>query len=122
MNDGNIGISQSGFHECSHRNRKNTIYNTHICQDSLNQYEAEGDSFLDCSITSDGTWYHKLKSKWQSVGWQRTTYASNKKFKMQPLVGKVMYIVFWDKKGLVLLGFREPRQATTSDHYIMTLT
>mgnify|MGYP001853380855 CR=1 FL=1 len=29
-----------------------------VCQDLLNQYEAEGDSFLDCIITGDEIWYH----------------------------------------------------------------
>jgi hypothetical protein len=29
-----------------------------VCQDLLNQYEAEGDSFLDCIITGDEMWCH----------------------------------------------------------------
>ena len=37
-----------------------------VCQDLLNQYKAEGDSFLDHIITSDetGSQHCKLKSKW----------------------------------------------------------
>ena len=27
-----------------------------VCQDPLNQYEAEGDSFLDCIISGDKMW------------------------------------------------------------------
>ena len=40
-----------------------------ICQDLLNQYKAEGDSFLDHIIASDETWHHRydLESKQQSV-------------------------------------------------------
>jgi len=36
-----------------------------VCQDQLNQYEAEGDSFLDCIITGDEMWCHhyELESK-----------------------------------------------------------
>jgi len=30
----------------------------HICQYLLNQYEAEGDSFLDLIITGDEAWCH----------------------------------------------------------------
>jgi len=43
------------------------------CQDLLNQYEAEGDSFLDCIITSDETWCHHYEpeSKRQSMEWRR---------------------------------------------------
>lgn len=29
-----------------------------LCQDPVNQHEAEGDSFLDCIITSDKIWHH----------------------------------------------------------------
>ena len=40
-----------------------------VCQDVLNQYEAEGDGFLECAITSDEMWCHHygLESKWQSM-------------------------------------------------------
>jgi len=42
-----------------------------VCQDQLNQYEAEGNNFLDRIITSDKTWCHHYKpeSKWQSMEW-----------------------------------------------------
>ena len=42
-----------------------------ICQDLLNQYEAEGDSFLDRIITGDETWCHHYEpeSKRQSMEW-----------------------------------------------------
>ena len=42
-----------------------------VCQDLLNQYKAEGDSFLDRIITGDETWCHhyELESKWQSMEW-----------------------------------------------------
>lgn len=42
-----------------------------VCQDLLNQYEAEGDAFLCHIITSDETWCHRyeLESKQQSVEW-----------------------------------------------------
>ena len=37
-----------------------------------NQYEAEGDSFLDCIITDDEAQHHhyELESKQQSMEWQ----------------------------------------------------
>ena len=42
-----------------------------VCQDLLNQYEAEGDSFLDRIITGDEKWCHhyELESKRQSMEW-----------------------------------------------------
>ena len=41
--------------------------------DLSNQYEAEGDSFLDHIITGDETWCHhyELESRWQSMDWRR---------------------------------------------------
>ena len=33
-----------------------------------------------------------------------------------------MCTVFWDRKGVILLDFLEPRQTITSDRYITTLT
>jgi len=47
---------------------------------------------------------------------------SKKKFKMLPSAGKVMCIVFWDRKGVILLNFLEPGQTINSDCYIVTLT
>jgi len=38
------------------------------------------------------------------------------------LVSKVMCTVIWDRKGVILLYFLEPRQTINSDHYIATLT
>jgi histone-lysine N-methyltransferase SETMAR len=42
-----------------------------VCQDLLNHYEAEGDSFLDCIITSDEKWYqhYEPESKQQPMEW-----------------------------------------------------
>ena len=95
-----------------------------VCQDLLNQYEADGDSFLDHIITDDKTWCHHYgpESKRQSMEWQHVNSPSKKKFKTLPSAGKVMCTVFWDKKGVILLDFPEPRQTINSDRYIATLT
>lgn len=95
-----------------------------VCHDLLNKYEAESDGFKDCIITGDKMRCHHYdpKSKWESMEWQRWISPLKKKFKTQPSVGKVMFSVFWDRKGEVLLGFLEPRQTTDSDCYIATPT
>ena len=41
---------------------------------------------------------------------------------MQLSVGKVMCIVFWDRKGVILLDFVEPEHTTNSDCYVMMHT
>ncbi len=48
--------------------------------------------------------------------------ASKDKFKMYRSAGEVMHIVLWDKKGVILLDFLEPRQTINAEGYIMTLT
>ena len=40
-----------------------------VCQDLLNQYEAEGDSFLDRIITGDETWCHHYKPESKRSPW-----------------------------------------------------
>ena len=46
-------------------------YRMQVCQDLLNQYEAEGDSFLDHIITGDETWcqHYEPESNWQTMEW-----------------------------------------------------
>ena len=94
------------------------------CQELLNEYEAEGDSFLDRIITGDATRSHHYEpqSKRLSMEWRHVNYPSKKKFKMLLSVCKVMCTVFWDRKGVILLDFLEPGQTIISDRYIPTLS
>ena len=66
-----------------------------VCQDLLNQYKAEGDSFLNRIITDDGAWCHcyKLESKQQSRSGDVNS-PLKKKFKTQFSAGKVMCAAF----------------------------
>jgi len=82
-----------------------------VCQDLLNQYEAEDDSFLDRIIIGDETWCHHYEpeSKRQPMVWRHVNSPSKKMFKTLPSAGKVMFTVFWDRKAVILLDFLEPR-------------
>jgi len=95
-----------------------------VCQDLLNQYEAEGDSFLDRIITGEEACcqHYEPESKRQSMEWRHVNSPSKEKFKTQASAGKVMCTVFWDRKGVILLDFLEPGQTINSDRYIATLT
>jgi len=66
-----------------------------VWQDLLNQYEAEGDSFLDHTITGDETWSHhyELERKQHSVEWWHVNSPSKTNLKPQTWVGKVMFSV-----------------------------
>jgi len=104
--------------------REHKEHRMQVCQDLLHQYEAEGDSFLDRITTGDKTCCHHYEpeSKRQSMEWRHVNSPSTKKFKTLPSVGKVMYTVFWDRKGAILLHFLEPGQTINSDRYIATVT
>ena len=70
---------------------------------SLNQYKTEGGSFLN-----------HISMSWEHV--------KKKKLKTQPSADKVMCTFFWDKKGVILLDFLEPKQAINSERHIRPLT
>lgn len=77
--------------------------------DRLHQYEAGGNRFFDCILTGDETWCHysEPESKWQLMEWHHSCSSEKKKFKMQTSGDKMMCTVFWNMKGIILLGFLE---------------
>ena len=62
--------------------QKHKEHRMQVCQDLLNQYEAEGNSFLDRIITGDGTSCHHYEpeGKQQSMEWRHVNSPSKKKF------------------------------------------
>lgn len=52
--------------------------------------------------------------------WQHVNSPLKKKFKIQP--SRVMCTIFWARKGVILLGFLEPRETINSECYIVTLS
>lgn len=89
--------------------------------DRLHQYEAGGNRFFDCILTGDETWCHysEPESKWQLMEWHHSRSSEKKKFKMQTSGDKMMCTVFWNMKGIILLGFLEPEFTV---NYIETST
>ena len=76
--------------------QKQKEHHIQVCQELLNKYEPEDDSFPDHIISDDEMWHFhcKSKTKWQSMEWQYVNLPLKKKFKTQPTVGKVKYTVF----------------------------
>ncbi len=70
----------------------------------LMAYHREGEGLLDRIITGDETGVHHyaLESKWTSMTWCDPRTKAPKKAKTGKLAGKVMAIVFWDAKGIIL--------------------
>ena len=93
-------------HKCSRRCRKNSA-----CKFVRVGLNKRCDGFLDYIVISNKTQCHhyEVMSKGQSLEWQRVNFPSKKKFKMQPSASKVVCAVIWDRKGVTLLDFLEPR-------------
>jgi histone-lysine N-methyltransferase SETMAR len=89
----------------------------------LEQHKSLSDDFLDNIVTGDETWVHHYepKSKRQSMEWLHKNSPTKKKFKTAHLAGKVMCTVFWDRKGVILVGFLEQGLTINAAHYVETL-
>ena len=80
--------------------------NASVCSASLKRFRSK-DDFLLRLVTVDETWvhYYEPENKAQSRPRGGPGSPRPKKFKIQPSAGKVMAIVFWDAKGIIMLDF-----------------
>jgi hypothetical protein len=67
-----------------------------ICSCYLVRYREEGDNFLQQIVTGDETWVHHCQpeTKRMSMQWKHPSSPAAKKFKMQPLAGKLILTIF----------------------------
>lgn len=79
--------------------------------------------FLDKVITMDETWlhYYEPESKRQSSVWKTHGTPPPKKAKTVKSVGKVMYMVFMDRQGIIL-SHAVPRGSTINSEYYLKVT
>jgi hypothetical protein len=63
--------------------------------------------FLERIVTEDETWVHHYEpeSKAQNMAWKRPTSPVSKELKSQPSAGKIVFIIFWDMEGAILVHF-----------------
>ena len=89
-----------------------------VCSALLKHFRSK-DDFLLRLVTVDETWvhYYEPENKVQSRQWVGPGSPRPKKFKMQPSAGKVMAIVFWDSKGVIMLDFLPKRSTITGVYY-----
>ena len=85
-----------------------------VCSALMKRFRSK-DDFLFRLVTVDETWVHYYEpgNKAQSRQWVGPGSPRPKKFKMQPSAGKVMAIVFWDAKDVIMLDFLPKRSTIT---------
>ena len=88
-----------------------------VCSALFKRFRSK-DDFLMRLVTVDETWVHyEPENKAQSRQWVGPGSPRPKKFKTQPSAGKVMAIVFWDAKGVIMLDFLPKRSTITGVYY-----
>ena len=94
-----------------------------ICQDLLEHYESDGDTFLHHIVTGDETWVHQFEpeSKAQSMQWRHVKSPPPRKFKVMPSSKKVMATVFWDSSGVLLVDYLPQGQTINALRYSAVL-
>jgi hypothetical protein len=75
--------------------------------------------FLERIFTADENWMHHYEpdSKAQSMAWKRPTSPVVKKFKSEPLSGKIMLTRLWDMEGALLVHFTPKGETVNSQNY-----
>lgn len=89
------------------------------CASFLRRVDREGDRFLDRIVTVDETWIslYDPETKQQSSMWKCPGSPSPTKFKMARSTKKRMFIVFYDRRGVVLCHTVPEGQTVNSQYY-----
>jgi hypothetical protein len=93
-----------------------------VCQQNVTLVEQNPD-FLSSIITCDESWirHYDLESNQQSSVWKHKDSPAPKKFRTAPLSGKVMLILFFDLKGIILQHWLPQKQTVNGVYYANTL-
>ena len=88
-------------------------------QELLEVYNANPEDFHTRLITGDETWLHHWDpdTKKESMQWKRPGSPPPKKFRTQPSASKVMAMVFWDSKGIILIDYKPACTSITGEYY-----
>ena len=88
-------------------------------QELLEVYNANPEDFHTRLITGDETWLHHWDpdTKKESMQWKHPGSPQPKKFRTQPSASKVMAMVFWDSKGIILIDYKPAGTSITGEYY-----
>ncbi|KAJ4450397.1 hypothetical protein ANN_01821 [Periplaneta americana] len=87
----------------------------------LQRYHDDSDEFLDRIVTGDETWISHFtpETKQQSMHWWHSGSPVRMKFKETLSVRKVMCMVFWDRKGILLIDFLPRGETVNADRVVL---
>ncbi|UYV79440.1 hypothetical protein LAZ67_17002625, partial [Cordylochernes scorpioides] len=90
----------------------------------LEMHRRDGDQLFSRIVTGDESWVHHStpETKRQSMVWKKPEESAPKKAKVTISVGKVMAIVFWDCKGVLLVDYLPPNTTVNAARYCEILT
>ncbi|UYV77127.1 RPL19 [Cordylochernes scorpioides] len=77
----------------------------------LEMHRRDGDQLFSRIVTGDESWVHHStpETTRQSMAWKKPEESAPKKAKVTISAGKVMAIVFWDCKGVLLVNYPCPQ-------------
>ena len=92
-------------------------------QELLEVYIANPEDFHTRLVTEDETWLHHWNpdTKKESMQWKHPGSPQPKKFLTQPSASKVMAMVFWDSKGIILIDYKPAGTSITGEYMPMSL-
>ena len=75
------------------------------CRELLEQHRREGRRMIGRILTGDETWVHYFEpeSKRESMQWIKKGEPNPTKYRTKRSLGKVLYMIFWDADGIVLM-------------------
>ncbi|UYV62508.1 hypothetical protein LAZ67_2000896 [Cordylochernes scorpioides] len=87
-------------------------------------HRRDGYQLFSRIATGDESWVHHStpETKRQSMVWKKPEESASKKAKVTISAGKVMAIVFWDCKGVLLVDYLPPNTTVNAARYCEVLT
>lgn len=90
-----------------------------ICQRNLELFKVNTTDFFRRFITMGETWiyHHDPKLKQEQLQWTEAGCSAPKQVKHTRSARKVMALVFWDAKGILLIDYLEKGKTINSEYY-----
>ncbi|UYV66892.1 hypothetical protein LAZ67_4003248 [Cordylochernes scorpioides] len=90
----------------------------------LEMHRRDVDQLFSRIVTGDESWVHHStpETKRQSMVWKKPEESAPKKAKVTISAGKVMAIVSWDCKGILLVDYLPPNTTVNAERYCEVLT